>query len=44
MCLETVLRLQITLKQTFIYSIYLDFTKKEANTGAVLISAVFGTR
>ena len=29
---------------TFSNSIYLEFTTKEGNSGAVLISAVFGTR
>ena len=42
MCEQTVLRFQITLKRTFGLSIYLEFTKKEGNSGAVMISAVFG--
>ena len=29
---------------TFSNSIYLEFTRKEGNSDAVLISAVFGTR
>ena len=29
---------------TFSNSIYLEFTRKEGNSGAVLISTVFGTR
>ena len=41
---ETVLRFYIRLKVTFSNSIYLELTKKEGNSGAVLISAVFGTR
>ena len=32
------------MKETFSNSIYLELTKKEVNSGAVLISAVFGTR
>ena len=41
---ETVLRFHIRLKVTFSNSIYLELTKNEGNSGAVLISAVFGTR
>ena len=32
------------MKVIFSKSIYLELTRKEGNTGAVLISAVFGTR
>ena len=38
------LRFHIRLKVTFPNSIYLELTRKEGNSGAVLISAVFGTR
>ena len=41
---QTVLRFHIKLKVTFSNSIYLELTRKVGNTGAVLISAVFGTR
>ena len=41
---QTVLRFHIKLKVTFSNSIYLELTRKEGNTGAVLFSAVFGTR
>ena len=41
---QTVLRFYIRLKVTFSNSIYLELTRKEGNSGAVLISAVFGTR
>ena len=41
---QTVLRFDITLKVTFSNSIYFELTRKEGNSGAVLISAVFGTR
>ena len=41
---QTVLKFHITLKVTFSNSIYLELTRKEGNSGAVLISAVFGTR
>ena len=41
---QTVLRFHIRLKVTFSNSIYLEFTRKEGNTGAVMILAVFGTR
>ena len=41
---QTVLRFYIRLKVTFSKSIYLELTRKEGNSGAVLISAVFGTR
>ena len=41
---QTVLKFHIRLKQTFCNSIYLELTRKEGNTAAVLISAVFGTR
>ena len=32
------------MKVTFSNSIYLELTRKEGNSGAVLISAVLGTR
>ena len=32
------------MKVTFYNSIYLELTRKEGNSGAVLVSAVFGTR
>ena len=32
------------LKQTFSNSIYLEFSRKEDNSGALLIAAVFGIR
>ena len=32
------------MKVNFSNPIYLELTRKEGNTGAVLISAVFGTR
>ena len=38
---ETVLKLHIRLKVTFSNSIYLELTRKEGNSGGVLISAVF---
>ena len=41
---QTVLRFHIRLKVTFSNSIYLELTRKEGNSGAVVISAVFGTR
>ena len=42
---QTVSRYFIRLKETFSNSIYLQLTiKKEGNSSAVLISAVFGTR
>ena len=41
---QTVLRFHIRLKVSFSNSIYLELTREEGNTGAVLISAVFGTR
>ena len=44
MCEEKVLRYQIRLRKTFSNSIYPEFKEKEDNSGAVLISAVFGTR
>ena len=40
---QTVLRFYIKLKVTFSNSIYLELTRKEGNSSAVLISAVFGT-
>ena len=41
---QTVLRFYIRLKVTFSNSIYLELTRKESNSSAVLISAVFGIR
>ena len=41
---QTVLRMHMRLKVTFSNSIYLELTRKEGNSSAVLISAVFGTR
>ena len=41
---QTILRFHIRLKVTFSNSIYLELTRKEGNSGAVLISGVFGTR
>ena len=41
---QTVLRFFICVKVTFSDSIYLELTRKEGNSSAVLISAVFGTR
>ena len=41
---QTVLRFHIKLKVTFSNSTYLELTRKESNSSAVLISAVFGTR
>ena len=38
------LRFDIRLKVTFSNSIYLELTRKEGNSSAVLISAVFGIR
>ena len=32
------------VKETFSKSIYLELTRKDGNSGAVLISVVFGTR
>ena len=43
MCSKKDLSLQIGLEQTFSNSIYLEFTRKESNSDAVLISAVFET-
>ena len=40
---QTVLRLYIRPKVTFSNSIYFELTKKQGNSSAVLISAVFGT-
>ena len=40
---QTVLRFYVRQKLTFSDSIYLELTKKEGNSSAVLISAVFGT-
>ena len=41
---QTVLRFYIRRKVTFSNSIYLELTRKEGNSSAVLISAVFRTR
>ena len=41
---QTVLRFHIRLKDTFSNSIYVELTRKEGNSGAVVISVVFGTR
>ena len=41
---QTVLRFYIRLKVTFSNSIYLELTRKEGNSSAVLIAAVFGIR
>ena len=41
---QTALRFHIRLKMTFSDSIYLEVVRKEGNSGAVVISAVFGTR
>ena len=41
---QTVLRFYIRPKVTFSNSVYLKLTRKEGNSGAVMISAVFGTR
>ena len=41
---QTVSRFYIRLKVTFSNSIYLELTRKEGNSSAVLISAVFRTR
>ena len=34
----------MSLKMTFSNSIYRELVKKEGNSGAILISTVFGTR
>ena len=41
---QKLLRFDIRLKMTFSNSIYLELTRKEGNSGTVLILAVFGTR
>ena len=41
---KTVLRFHIRLMVTFSNSIYIELMRKEGNSSAVLISAVFGTR
>ena len=41
---QTVLRIYIRLKVTFSNSIYLELMRKEGNSSAVLILAVFRTR
>ena len=43
-CEQTVLRFQIRLLQTSSNSIYPKRMEKQDNSGALLISAVFGTR
>ena len=43
-CEQTVLRFHIRLMQTFSNSIYPKCMEKKHNSGALLISAVFGTR
>ena len=44
MCLETVLRFLIRVKKSFFNSIYHKFSGKKDNSGAFLLSTVFGTR
>ena len=44
MCQQTVLRFMIRVKQSFFNSIYLKFMGQEDNSGALLVSEVFGTR
>ena len=44
MCYETVLRFSIRVKKFFSISIYLEFMGKKDNSGAFLLSTVFGTR
>ena len=44
MCEETDLTFQIRVKHTFSNSIYLEFIRKKHNSGALVLSAVFGTR
>ena len=41
---KKVLRFHIRLKMTFSNSINLELMRKEGNSGAVVISAVFGNR
>ena len=41
---QTVLRFYVRVKLTFSNSIYLELTRKEGNSSALLISAVFATR
>ena len=43
-CWQTVLRFMTRVKQSFSNSIYLGFTGKKDNSGALLLSAVFGTK
>ena len=43
MCQQTVLGFMIRVKQSFSNSIYLKFMGKNNNSGALLLSAVFGT-
>ena len=40
---QTVLRFYVRQKVSFSNSIYLELTKKDGNSSAVLISAVFGS-
>ena len=42
-CLQTVLRIQIKIRQVFYNSIYVEFMEKYDNIGVVLIWAVSGT-
>ena len=44
MCYQTTLRFMIRVKQSFSHSIYEKFMGKKDNRGALLLSAVFGTR
>ena len=44
MCYQTVLRFMIRVKKSFSNSIYLKFMGIKDNSGALLLSAVFGTR
>ena len=41
---QIALRFNIRVKQTFSNSIYLEFMGKKDDSGAFLLSAVFGTR
>ena len=43
-CYQAVLRFMIRVKQSFSNSIYLKFMGRKENSGALLLSAVFGTR
>ena len=44
MCYQTDLRFKIRVRQTFSNSIYLEFMAKKDNSGALLLSLLFGTR